>query len=90
MSGVAYKEAVWRAAAVLNHRNRPSSPLHVFIFLFVVPVYTTGILVVQLQALLAGSRLTVLRHHENVKKMVCYRMIQGRKNKEDDNGNSAA
>ncbi|KAG8536538.1 hypothetical protein GDO81_026147 [Engystomops pustulosus] len=30
----------------------------------VVAVYAAGVLVVQLQALLAGRRLTVLRHHD--------------------------
>lgn len=40
-----------------------SSPLHVFILLLVVSIDAAGVLVVQLQALLAGRGLAVLRHH---------------------------
>ena len=49
-------------------RFRPSSPLHMLILLLVVSVYPAGVLVVQLQALLAGRGFTVLRHHKNMLK----------------------
>lgn len=47
-----------------------------FILLFVVSVYAAGVLVVQLQALLAGSGFAVFRHRKKVLKCARRRITE--------------
>lgn len=61
--GLADGRSIGRAAVALAGASAPILPFGVLRLLLIVAVDAAGVLIVQLEALLTGGRLTVLRHH---------------------------